>query len=138
MTNPTLPIFTDPNAARAHLEALLWPAGVPSCPHCGEVGESKLIKGKSVRPSLYQCNACRRPFSVTVGTVMEKSHIPLNKWVLGSHPMASSKKGISAHQLHRSLGISYKSAWLMAHLSGKPWAPRSPNRLSRWAAKSTY
>jgi transposase-like protein len=137
MTNLTLPIFTDPNAARAHLEALLLPSGVPSCPHCGEVGESKLIKGKSVRPSLYQCNACRRPFSVTVGTVMEKSHIPLNKWALGSHLMASSKKGISAHQLHRSLGISYKSAWFMAHLSGKPWAPRSPNRLTAFGAKRT-
>ena len=115
MTNLTLPIFTDPDAARAHLEALLWPSGTPSCPHCGVVGENTLIKGKSHRPGLYQCNACRKPFSVTVGTVMEKSHIPLNKWVLGFHLMASSKKGISAHQLHRSLGITYKAAWFMAH-----------------------
>ena len=115
MTNPTLPIFTDPNAARAHLEALRWPSGVPSCPHCGVVGESKLIKGESVRSGLYRCNACRRPFSVTFGTVMEKSHIPLNKWVLGFHLMASSKNGISAHQLRRSLGITYKSASFMAH-----------------------
>jgi transposase-like protein len=115
MTNLTLPIFTDAEAARAHLEALLWPSGTPSCPHCGVVGENTLVKGKSHRPGMYMCNACRKPFSVTVGTVMEKSHIPLNKWVLGFHLMASSKKGISAHQLHRQLGITYKAAWFMAH-----------------------
>jgi transposase-like protein len=123
MTNLTLPIFTDPNAARAHLEALLWPSGVPSCPHCGVVGENTLVKGKSHRPGMYMCNACRKPFSVTVGTVMEKSHIPLNKWVLGFHLMASSKKGISAHQLHRSLGITYKAAWFMAHRIREAMAP---------------
>lgn len=115
MTNLTLPIFTNPEAARTHLEALLWPSGKPVCPHCGVEGENTLIKGKSHRPGLYMCNACRQPFSVTVGTVMEKSHIPLNKWVLGFHLMASSKKGISAHQLHRQLGITYKAAWFMAH-----------------------
>ena len=125
MTNLTLPIFTDPDAARAHLEALLWPSGTPSCPHCGVVGENTLVKGKSHRPGMYMCNACRKPFSVTVGTVMEKSHIPLNKWVLGFHLMASSKKGISAHQLHRSLGITYKAAWFMAHRIREAMAPSS-------------
>lgn len=125
MTNLTLPIFTDPEAARAHLEALLWP-GKPVCPHCGVEGENTLIKGKSHRPGLYQCNACREPFSVTVGTVMEKSHIPLNKWVLGFHLMASSKKGISAHQLHRQLGITYKAAWFMAHRIREAMEPKNP------------
>ncbi len=115
MTNLTLPIFTNAEAARSHLEALLWPSGKPVCPHCGVEGESTLIKGMSHRPGMYMCNACRQPFSVTVGTIMEKSHIPLNKWVLGFHLMASSKKGISAHQLHRQLGITYKSAWFMCH-----------------------
>jgi transposase-like protein len=114
MTNLTLPIFTDAEKAREHMEAIYWPEG-PVCPHCGVVNEATLVKGKSHRPGLYQCNACRKPFSVTVGTVMEKSHIPLNKWVLGFHLMASSKKGISAHQLHRTLGITYKAAWFMAH-----------------------
>jgi len=114
MTNLTLPIFTDTEKARVHLEGLLWPSG-PVCPHCGVLGENTLVKGKSHRPGMYMCNACRQPFSVTVGTIMEKSHIPLNKWVLGFHLMASSKKGISAHQLHRQLGITYKAAWFMAH-----------------------
>lgn len=123
MTNLTLPIFTDAEKARAHLEALLWPAGTPICPHCGVEGESTLVKGKSHRPGMYMCNACRKPFSVTVGTVMEKSHIPLNKWVLGFHLMASSKKGISAHQMHRQLGITYKAAWFMAHRIREAMAP---------------
>ncbi len=122
MTNLTLPIFTDPDKARAHLEALHWPNG-PICPHCGVVNEATLVKGKSHRPGMYQCNACREPFSVTVRTVMEKSHIPLNKWVLGFHLMAASKKGISAHQLHRMLGITYKSAWFMAHRIREAMAP---------------
>src|SRR5258708_6601193 len=98
MTNLTLPIFTNADKARQHLEKIRWPDGKPICPHCGTVGEVTLVKGKSHRPGLYQCNACREPFTVTVGTVMEKSHIALNKWVLGFHLMAASKKGISAHQ----------------------------------------
>jgi transposase-like protein len=115
MTDLTNPIFTDESVARAHMEAIRWPSGEPACPHCGVEGEATLVKGKSHRPGLYQCNACREPFTVTVGTVMEKSHLPLNKWMLGFHLMASSKKGISAQQLHRMLGITYKSAWFMAH-----------------------
>jgi len=113
-TNLTDPIFNDEEAARAHFEAIRWPNG-PVCPHCGVEGEATLVKGKSHRPGMYQCNACREPFSVKVGTVMESSHIPLHKWALGFHLMASSKKGMSAHQLHRMLGITYKSAWFMAH-----------------------
>src|SRR5215469_10567531 len=122
MTNLTLPIFTDADKAREHLETLHWPNG-PICPRCGVINEATLIQGKSHRPGLYQCNACREPFTVTVGTVMENSHIPLNKWVLGFHLMASSKKGIPAHQLHRMLGITYKSAWFMAHRIREAMAP---------------
>jgi transposase-like protein len=113
-TDLTDPIFHDEDAARAHFERIRWPHG-PICPHCGVVGQATLVKGKSHRPGMYQCNACREPFSVKVGTVMESSHIPLAKWALGFHLMASSKKGVSAHQLHRMLKITYKSAWFMAH-----------------------
>jgi len=108
------PIFRDENAAREHLESILWPDG-PRCPHCRETVNITLLDGKSHRPGLYQCNACRGAFTVTVGTVLERSKIPLTKWVLGFHLMAASKKGMSAHQLHRMLGITYKSAWFMAH-----------------------
>ena len=114
MTNLTDPIFTDADKAREHFEQIRWPNG-PICSHCGTVGEATLVKGKSHRAGLYQCNACRQPFSVTTGTVMESSHIPLSKWALAFHLMAASKKGVSAHQLHRMLGITYKSAWFMAH-----------------------
>jgi transposase-like protein len=108
------PIFNDEDAARRHFEAIRWPAG-PVCPHCGVTNEATLVKGKSHRAGMYQCNACREPFTVKVGTVMESSHIPMHKWALGFHLMAASKKGISAHQLHRMLGVTYKSAWFMAH-----------------------
>jgi transposase-like protein len=110
----TNPIFVDDNAAREHLEAILWPDG-PVCPHCGSVENIKRLKGKSHRPGLHQCNSCRGHFTVMVGTVLERSKIPLHKWVLGFQLIASSKKGISAHQLHRMLGVTYKTAWFMAH-----------------------
>jgi transposase-like protein len=117
MTNLTDPMFHDEDAARAHLESIRWANGV-YCPHCGNANQQALrkLEGKSHRPGLWQCNACRQHFSVTVGSVMERSHIPLAKWVLGFHLMASSKKGISAHQLWRMLGFgSYRTAWFMAH-----------------------
>jgi transposase-like protein len=107
-------IYTDEEAARKHLEALQWPNG-PACPHCGVVGEATALSGASTRPGVYKCRACRKPFSVTVGTVFERSHIPLTKWLLATALLTSSKKGISAHQLHRMLGVTYKSAWFMAH-----------------------
>ncbi len=110
----TNPIFTDESAARAHLEALRWPDG-PSCPHCGEAEQVTRMDGEAHRPGLLQCRSCRKQFSVTVGTLFERSHIPLHKWLLAFHLMASSKKGMSAHQMHRMLGITYKSAWFMAH-----------------------
>src|SRR5450759_3797096 len=106
--------FTDENAARAHFEKLRWPDG-PICPHCGTIGEATELKGKSTRPGLYKCRACQKPFTATMGTLYERSHIPLHKWLLATHLLTASKKGMSAHQLHRMLGITYKSAWFMAH-----------------------
>jgi transposase-like protein len=116
MTNFTDPMFSNEDAARAHLEAIRWADGV-CCPHCGNAEQSKLrkLEGKSHRPGLWQCNACRQHFTVTVGSVMERSKIPLHKWVFAFHLYASSKKGMSAHQLHRMLGVTYKTAWFMAH-----------------------
>jgi transposase-like protein len=96
------------------MEAIRWPHG-PFCPHCGAIENITRLEGQSHRAGLHQCNACRGHFTVTNGSVMERSHISLPKWVLGFHLMASSNKGVSAHQLHRTLDITYKSAWFMAH-----------------------
>jgi transposase-like protein len=112
-TNVYQPHFLDEDKAREHLEAIRWPDG-PECPHCGLINATKLT-GKSHRKGLYQCNACREQFSVTVGTVFERSKVPLHKWLLANHLIVSSKKGISAHQLHRMLGVTYKTAWFMEH-----------------------
>jgi transposase-like protein len=109
------PIFTDETKARAYFESIRWPSGKPTCPHCGGVDRVYRLGGKSHRPGLIHCNDCDGSFTVTTGGVMESSHIPLTKWALGFRLMAASKKGVSAHQLHRSLGVSYKSAWFMAH-----------------------
>jgi len=112
--NLTDPIFTDKEAAREYLERTRWANGV-YCPHCGGTDRIKKLEGKSHRPGLYQCGDCRQQFTVTVGTVFERSKVPLNKWMLATHLMASSKKGISAHQLHRMIGVTYKTAWFMFH-----------------------
>lgn len=114
--NLTDPIYTDADKAREHLESIQWPDG-PVCPHCGSVEGIAKVEGtkKAHRKGLYYCNACGGQFTVTVGTVFESSHVPLNKWVLASHLMAASKKGISSHQLSRLLGVSYKTAWFMSH-----------------------
>jgi transposase-like protein len=108
------PIFSDADKAREHLERTRWPNG-PVCPHCGVVNEATYVGGKAARAGCYQCNACREQFTVTVGTVLERSKVPLNKWLLASFLMASSKKGISAHQIGRSLGVTYKTAWFICH-----------------------
>ena len=112
--NLTDPVFTDETKAREHLEAIRWPDG-PVCPHCGSVDKVYRLNGKSHRPGLIHCNECDGSFTVTTGSVMESSHVPLNKWVLAYRLMAGSKKGISAHQLHRTIGVTYKTAWFMAH-----------------------
>lgn len=117
MTKLTDKIYHNEDAARAHFEMIRWSEG-RTCPHCGTVGEKKstLLKGKTTRPGLYKCKACRKPFTATMGTIYERSHIPLHKWLLATHLMCSSKKGISALQLHRNLGFgSYRTAWFMAH-----------------------
>jgi transposase-like protein len=112
--NLSAPQFHDPESARTYLESIVWPHG-RVCPHCGSIGEHYALRGKSQRAGLYKCKDCREQFTVTVGTLFEGSKIPLNKWLMAAYLMASSKKGISAHQLHRTLGITYKSAWFMAH-----------------------
>lgn len=111
----TNPIFTDETKAREWLEARVWPQG-PVCSHCGATGDdvTKLEGGKH-RPGLFQCNQCREQFTVTVKTVFERSKIPLSKWLAALFLMTASKKGVSAHQVHRMLGISYKSTWFMMH-----------------------
>lgn len=116
MTDLQSPIFTDETAAREALEAARWPTG-PYCPHCGATDRIAKVEGtkKSHRPGLYYCNQCQGQFTVTVGTVFERSKVPLTKWWLASHLLGSSKKGMSAHQLHRMLGVTYKTAWFMAH-----------------------
>jgi len=105
--------FHDETAARKHLEAIRWPDG-PYCPHCGSYRANK-IKSKSARPGLWFCGECRKQYTVTVGTLFERSHVPLHKWLAATHLLCASKKGMSAHQLHRMLGVTYKTAWFMAH-----------------------
>lgn len=108
------PHFNEEEAAYAFVEAQLWPDG-PVCPHCGVVNRAGRLKGKSNRPGLWKCYACRKPFTVKVGTIFEASHIAMRDWLAAIHLLCSSKKGISANQLSRTLGITLKSAWFMAH-----------------------
>lgn len=117
--NLTDPIFTDERKAREHFEKALWPKG-PYCPHCGNADQKRLYaiaanEAKKIREGLFSCAECHGQFTVTTGTVMESSHTPLTKWALAYRLMASAKKGISAHQLHRTIGVTYKTAWFMAH-----------------------
>src|SRR5437763_15324054 len=116
--------FTDDDKAREALEAIRWPDG-PYCPHCGNSDQDKIAKaqGKSVRPGLYYCAACNDQFTVTVGTVMERSKIPLTKWLFAMHLMGASKKGMSALQLQRMLGVTYKTAWFLCHCIREAMAP---------------
>ncbi len=117
------PIFTDEAKAIEHMEASRWPDGA-SCPFCGSVNVHKMA-GKT-QAGMFLCNDCREKFTVRTGTVFERSHIPLHKWLMAMQLMASSKKGISAHQLHRMLNITYKSAWFMAHRIREAMTP-APN-----------
>ncbi len=126
----TNPIYSDANKAREHLETLHWPEG-PVCPHCGNCDGARITKlaGKSTRPGVYKCNECAKPFSVTVGTIFEDSKIPLNKWLLAFRLLNGGKKGFSAHELHRALGITYKSAWFMMHRIREAMKPVDPEPL---------
>jgi transposase-like protein len=124
MNDITAPRFTNADKAREHLEALRWPDG-PFCPHCGSFKATRLppVRGKAskknpegkTRFGIIQCNDCREQYSVIVGTLFEASKVPLHKWLLCNHLLVSSKKGISAHQIHRMLGVTYKTAWFMCH-----------------------
>ena len=105
------PYFHDEAEAVAKLESIVWPEG-PVCSKCGVIGESYKLRA---RPGLRRCKACKKDFTAKIGTVFESSHIPLHKWFQAAFLMVSSKKGISSHQLHRTLEITYKSAWFMAH-----------------------
>ncbi|HYM17932.1 MAG TPA: IS1595 family transposase [Micropepsaceae bacterium] len=116
----TKPEFTNEAAAIAFMEADRWPNGV-TCPLCGVDTVHKM--GGLTQAGMFVCNGCHGKFTVRTGTVFERSHIPLHKWLLAMHLMSSSKKGISAHQLHRMLGITYKSAWFMAHRIREAMAP---------------
>ena len=106
--------FHNERAAFAYLESILWPDG-PQCPHCGVVDQAGKLRGKSTRIGLWKCYACRKQFTVKVGTVFEHGRIPLHKMLQATYLMCSSKKGVSAHQLHRTLEVTYKSAWFLAH-----------------------
>ncbi len=110
----TNPIFTDPDKAREHFEEIRWPNGA-YCPYCGSVDRVVALGGNSMGPGWYHCKDCRKKFTAAVGTIYERSHIPMTKWLLATHLMCASKKGMSAHQLHRMIGLPYKTAWFMCH-----------------------
>jgi transposase-like protein len=112
MPSKTHTRFNDAEAARRHLESLVWRNG-PICPHCRITGKATILKGKSTRPGVHWCNACKKPFSVTVGTVYEGSKVPLNIWLRANH-LLCSEKDMSVHRLAGVLGVSYKTAWFMS------------------------
>ena len=111
--NITDPIFHDEAKALAHIEASRWPDGEPTCPHCGST-RTRVMGGKT-QAGMHLCNDCRDKFTVRTGSVMERSHVPLHKWLLATHLMAASKKGMSAKQMERMLGVTYKTAWFLCH-----------------------
>jgi len=108
------PHFHNEAAAFAYVEKRVWPNG-PTCPHCGGVERISKMQGKSTRQGLYKCYQCRKPFTVRMGTIFESSHVPLHIWLQAMYLIAGSKKGISSNQLHRTLGVTLKTAWFMSH-----------------------
>lgn len=108
------PYFHDETASYEKLESIVWPNG-PVCPHCGGVGRIYALTGKTTRIGLKKCGQCRQQFTAKVGTVFESSHVPLHKWLQAAYLMCSSKKGVSSNQLHRTLGVTLKTAWFMSH-----------------------
>jgi transposase-like protein len=124
------PIFQDETKAREALEAVRWPDG-PICPHCGNADADRiaLLKGKKHRPGLNYCNECRGQFTVTVGTVFERSKIPLTKWWMATRMFSSGKNGVSAHEIHRTLGVTYKTAWFMMHRLRAAMADLNPSAM---------
>ncbi len=128
MSDFSNPIFHNEAKAREWLEARIWPDG-PICPKCGVIDQATLMQGNSHRPGLYQCNACREPFTVTVGTLYERSHVPLHKWLAATHLMMASKKGMSALQVGRMLGLSKKTAWFVCHRIRESLRETNPDML---------
>jgi len=120
--------FHDEAAAYTKLESIVWPSG-PACPHCGGLDRITVVTGKTARIGLRRCLDCKLQFRVTVGTVFESSHIPLHKWLQAAYLMCASKKGIAAHQLHRTIGVTYKTAWFMAHRLREAMKPARISRL---------
>lgn len=116
------PIFHDEDAARADFESIRWPDG-PFCPFCGAFDTVKPLGGESMGPGWYWCSACRDKFTVRVGTVLERSHLPLHKWRLAFQLICASKKGMSSHQLARMLNVSYQTAWFLSHRIRECMAP---------------
>ena len=114
MSDFTDPIFTNEDKAREHLEALRW-SKYRACPHCGESEHTSPTASKNHKSGLYVCLSCKQTFTVTVGTLFERSHVPLNKWMHAFYLMSASKKGISSKQLQRMLEVTYKTAWFMSH-----------------------
>ena len=104
--------FANADAARKYLETIYW-ADRAICAHCGVAGKATRLKGKSTRPGVYWCNACEKPFTVTVGTIFENSKVPLNSWLYLNHLLCSSNKRIPVRRLARMLGVTYKTAWFM-------------------------
>ena len=114
MSALSAPHFHDEEAAYAFVEARIWPNG-PNCPHCGGVDRIGKMGGKSTRVGTYKCYQCRKPFTVKIGTIFEASHVPMRIWLQAMYLIAGSKKGISSNQLHRTLGVTLKTAWFMSH-----------------------
>ena len=119
--NITNPIFHNEDKARAHIEKSRWPNGIVDCPHCGSARVIRM-KGKT-QAGMFLCNECRDKFTCRTGTLMERSHVPLHKWLLATHLMAASKKGMSAKQMERMLGVTYKTAWFLCHRIRAAFAP---------------
>jgi transposase-like protein len=122
------PHFHDEEAAYKWVEAWVWPNG-RVCPHCGVVEQSGKLGGKSTRIGTYKCYACRKPFTVKVGTIFEASHVKLHIWLQAIFLVVSSKKGISANQLHRTLGVTLKTAWFMGHRIREAMKDNAPGPL---------
>lgn len=114
MSHLSAPHFHNEEAAYAFVEARIWPHGA-TCPKCGERERVSKMQGKSTRAGVYKCYVCRKPFTVKIGTIFEASHVPMNVWLQAIYLMVGSKKGISSNQLHRTLGVTVKTAWFMSH-----------------------
>ena len=125
------PIYQDETAARRHFEKIRWPEG-PVCFHCGCMEHVRPLEGQSMGDGWWYCGDCKNKFTCRQGTLLERSHVPIHKWLLAMRLMASSKKGISAHQLHRTIGVTYKTAWFLAHRIREAMGDSNPTAMGGW------